>query len=142
MHNSNSQQRKHAFWSIVLTGLVIITCLASTITSSSTIASSAPYSPTLTESQISQDTHIQVLYQQVFDSGSIAKPLPSKEACTLSEQLLTYATPKLDWLAAYIILSILVYCLAPLSIGNARLERQHFAFPKQRLHVTYCIFRE
>ncbi|WP_394246136.1 hypothetical protein [Vibrio profundi] len=137
MRYSNAQQRKHAFWSIMLTGLVVLTCLASTLASSSSFASS-----NLSALPAAQEQQIQNLYQQVFTVSDAVKPLPGKEACSLSKQLLTFASPKLDWLAAFVVLSIVTYSLIPQAISRKRFERHQFPIPKQRLHVTYCIFRE
>jgi len=134
---SHAQHRKHAFWSIILTGLVVLTCLASTIGASSSFTSS-----TISTLPVAQKNQIQSLYQQVFTTSDAVKPLPGKEACSLSKQLLTFSSPKVDWLAAFIVLSILTYSIIPQAISRKRFERHLFPIPKQRLHVTYCIFRE
>ena len=152
LSTNKNRLQKHALWSIFLTGLVMLTCLASLLSSQSLSAISL-LSPNTTNanSVLTRDdtqstssiTDIAQLYFDVFsDSSQQIKKLPTEEPCSLSEKMLTYSAPKLHWLACFLLLTIIIFSVIPDTLRRFREEQRDFQRSKHHLHLTYCIFRE
>ncbi|NVN80468.1 MULTISPECIES: hypothetical protein [unclassified Vibrio] len=149
--SQQNRQQKQSLWALLLTGLVIVTCLASTLSANKV---------TFSKASVSQSTHIgsetsdpqatiasfdkmSELYASVFGSdASKSLTAPNSSACDLSSKMLTFATPKTGWLIPFILFIAVAFSLSPhisrLSRDNHRSTRP----TKHRLHLKHCIFRE
>ncbi|MEZ8284950.1 hypothetical protein [Vibrio splendidus] len=153
--STQSRQQKHSLWALFLTGLVIVTCLASTLSvkkvSLSTLANSQYIlAETQTHSEASNpqsdltsSEKMADLYASVFGlEASKMLTSPSSSSCSLSSKMLTFSTPKTGWLIPFVLIIAVAFNLSPhisrLSRDNHRSSRP----TKLRLHLKHCIFRE
>ncbi|MBJ2147689.1 hypothetical protein JC606_15080 [Vibrio sp. IB15] len=149
--SQQNRQQKQSLWALFLTGLVIVTCLASTLSANKVTFSNYSVSQSTrlgTESSDPQAStasseKMSELYSSVFGSqASKSLSAPTSSACDLSSQLLTFATPKTGWLIPFILLIAVAFSLPP-HISRLSRDNHRSARPtKHRLHLKHCIFRE
>ena len=153
--STQNRRQKHSLWALFLTGLVIVTCLASTLSvkkvsiSTSLIGQSILVdAQTHTEASnpqtdIASSEKMAALYASVFGlEASKMLTSPNSSSCSLSSKMLTFAAPKTGWLIPFVLIIAVAFNLPPhisrLSRDNHRSTRP----TKLRLHLTHCIFRE
>ncbi|MBY7729530.1 hypothetical protein JHW46_04085 [Vibrio splendidus] len=149
--SKQNRRQKHSLWALFLTGLVIVTCLASTLSvkkvsiSTSLIGQSILVGTETSDPQaiVASSDKMSELYASVFGSeASKILTAPNSSACSLSSKMLNFAAPKTSWLIPFILFIAVAYSLSPhisrLSRDNHRSTRP----TKLRLHLTHCIFRE
>ncbi|WP_157665766.1 hypothetical protein [Vibrio syngnathi] len=153
--STQNRQQKHSLWALFLTGLVIVTCLASTLAvkkvslsasdnGQSILVNAQPHTETSKpHTVIASLDKMSELYASVFGSqASKALTTPNSSSCSLSSTMLTFAAPKTGWLIPFVLIIAVAFNLPPhisrLSRDNHRSTRP----TKRRLHLKHCIFRE
>ncbi|WP_132743655.1 hypothetical protein [Vibrio crassostreae] len=149
--SKQSRRQKHSLWALFLTGLVIVTCLASTLSTNKVTTSASLIGQSILvgaetshpQANVASFDKMSELYASVFGSeASKTLSAPNSSACSLSSKMLTFATPKTGWLIPFILFIAVAYSLSPqisrLSRDNHRSSRP----TKHRLHLKHCIFRE
>ncbi|MGO2319981.1 MAG: hypothetical protein ACTH6O_13565 [Vibrio toranzoniae] len=149
--SQQNRQQRQSLWALLLTGLVIVTCLASTLSAKKVTVSNFLIGQSVfvgaetngPQVVVASLKRISALYDSVFGSeASKALTESNSNSCNLSSKMLTFATPKTGWLIPFILFIAVEFSLSPhisrLSRDNHRSSRP----TKHRLHLTHCIFRE
>ncbi|MDA0142656.1 MAG: hypothetical protein ACPHQD_12110 [Vibrio toranzoniae] len=149
--SQQNRQQRQSLWALLLTGLVIVTCLASTLSAKKVTVSNFLIGQSVfvgaetngPQVVVASLERISALYDSVFGSeASKALTESNSNSCNLSSKMLTFATPKTGWLIPFILFIAVEFSLSPhisrLSRDNHRSSRP----TKHRLHLTHCIFRE
>ncbi|WP_157939554.1 hypothetical protein [Vibrio splendidus] len=149
--SKQNRRQKHSLWALFLTGLVIITCLASTLSANKVTTSASLIGQSILvgaetshpQANVASFDKMSELYASVFGAeASKMLTTPNSSSCSLSSKMLTFATPKTGWLTPFVLLLAVAFNLPPhisrLSRDNHRSSRP----TKLRLHLKHCIFRE
>ncbi|MCF7493987.1 MULTISPECIES: hypothetical protein [Vibrio] len=148
---TQNRQQKQSLWALLLTGLVIITCLASTLSANKVTASASLVGQSIFVGAETSNPHAVIasldkmseLYASVFGSeASKALTTPNSSSCSLSSKMLTFAAPKTGWLIPFVLIIAVAFNLPP-HISRLSRDNHRSARPtKHRLHLKHCIFRE
>ncbi|WP_167853043.1 hypothetical protein [Vibrio echinoideorum] len=149
--SKQNRRQKHSLWALFLTGLVIVTCLASTLSANKVTTSASLIGQSILvgaetshpQANVASFDKMSELYASVFGTeASKMLTTPNSSSCSLSSKMLTFATPKTGWLTPFVLLLAVAFNLPPhisrLSRDNHRSSRP----TKLRLHLKHCIFRE
>ncbi|MCF7503118.1 hypothetical protein [Vibrio sp. L3-7] len=149
--SKQNRRQKHSLWALFLTGLVIVTCLASTLSANKVTTSASLIGQSILvgaetshpQANVASFDKMSELYASVFGAeASKMLTTPNSSSCSLSSKMLTFATPKTGWLTPFVLLLAVAFNLPPhisrLSRDNHRSSRP----TKLRLHLKHCIFRE
>ncbi|WP_181258330.1 hypothetical protein [Vibrio splendidus] len=148
---TQNRQQKQSLWALFLTGLVIVTCLASTLSANKVTSSASLIGQSILvgaetshpQAIVASFDKMSELYASVFGSeASKMLTSPNSSSCSLSSKMLTFAAPKTGWLIPFVLMIAVAFNLSPhisrLSGANHRSSRP----TKHRLHLKHCIFRE
>ncbi|UOE81848.1 hypothetical protein LTQ03_22320 [Vibrio splendidus] len=148
---TQNRRQKHSLWALFLAGLVIVTCLASTLSANKVTSSAFLIGQSILEG--AETSHPQAivasfdkmseLYASVFGSeASKMLTSPNSSSCSLSSKMLTFAAPKTGWLIPFVLMIAVAFNLSP-HISRLSGENHRSSRPtKHRLHLKHCIFRE
>ncbi|MEZ8788723.1 hypothetical protein AB6D73_15840 [Vibrio splendidus] len=148
---TQNRQQKQSLWALLLTGLVIVTCLASTLSANKVTSSASLIGQSILvgaetshpQAIVASFDKMSELYASVFGSeASKMLTSPNSSSCSLSSKMLTFAAPKTGWLIPFVLMIAVAFNLPPhisrLSGANHRSSRP----TKHRLHLKHCVFRE
>ncbi|MEZ8576894.1 hypothetical protein AB6C82_18820 [Vibrio splendidus] len=152
---TQNRQQKQSLWALLLTGLVIVTCLASTLAVKKvSLSTSANGQSILVDAQthtktsnpqtdIASSEKMAALYASIFGlEASKMLTSPNSSSCSLSSKMLTFAAPKTGWLIPFVLIIAVAFNLSP-HISRLSGENHRSSRPtKHRLHLKHCIFRE
>ncbi|WP_139685337.1 hypothetical protein [Vibrio tasmaniensis] len=149
--SKQNRRQKHSLWALFLTGLVIVTCLASTLSANKVTSSASLIGQSILvgaetshpQAIVASFDKMSELYTSVFGSeASKALTTPNSSSCSLSSKMLTFAAPKTGWLIPFVLLIAVAFSLSP-HISRLSSENHRSSRPtKHRLHLKHCIFRE
>ncbi|WP_181257305.1 hypothetical protein [Vibrio splendidus] len=148
---TQSRQQKQSLWALLLTGLVILTCLASTLSANKVTSSASLIGQSILvgaetshpQAIVASFDKMSELYASVFGSeASKMLTSPNSSSCSLSSKMLTFAAPKTGWLIPFVLMIAVAFNLSP-HISRLSGENHRSTRPtKHRLHLKHCIFRE
>ncbi|MDH5920928.1 hypothetical protein L8R85_07810 [Vibrio splendidus] len=148
---TQNRQQKQSLWALLLTGLVILTCLASTLSANKVTSSASLIGQSILvgaetshpQAIVASFDKMSELYASVFGSeASKMLTSPNSSSCSLSSKMLTFAAPKTGWLIPFVLMIAVAFNLSP-HISRLSGENHRSSRPtKHRLHLKHCIFRE
>ncbi|MCW4443219.1 hypothetical protein AB6D04_07655 [Vibrio splendidus] len=148
---TQNRQQKQSLWALLLTGLVIVTCLASTLSANKVTSSASLIGQSILvgaetshpQAIVASFDKMSELYASVFGSeASKMLTSPNSSSCSLSSKMLTFAAPKTGWLIPFVLMIAVAFNLSP-HISRLSGENHRSSRPtKHRLHLKHCIFRE
>ncbi|MBU2908375.1 hypothetical protein [Vibrio splendidus] len=148
---TQNRQQKQSLWALFLTGLVILTCLASTLSANKVTSSASLIGQSILvgaetshpQAIVASFDKMSELYASVFGSeASKMLTSPNSSSCSLSSKMLTFAAPKTGWLIPFVLMIAVAFNLSP-HISRLSGENHRSSRPtKHRLHLKHCIFRE
>ncbi|MEZ8784518.1 hypothetical protein AB6D77_17790 [Vibrio splendidus] len=148
---TQSRQQKQSLWALLLTGLVIVTCLASTLSANKVTSSASLIGQSILvgaetshpQAIVASFDKMSELYASVFGSeASKMLTSPNSSSCSLSSKMLTFAAPKTGWLIPFVLMIAVAFNLSP-HISRLSGENHRSSRPtKHRLHLKHCIFKE
>ncbi|MFA0095729.1 hypothetical protein AB4406_11505 [Vibrio splendidus] len=148
---TQNRQQKQSLWALFLTGLVIVTCLASTLSANKVTSSASLIGQSILvgaetshpQAIVASFDKMSELYASVFGSeASKMLTSPNSSSCSLSSKMLTFAAPKTGWLIPFVLMIAVAFNLSP-HISRLSGENHRSSRPtKHRLHLKHCIFRE
>ncbi|MDH5975457.1 hypothetical protein L8R98_01585 [Vibrio splendidus] len=149
--STQNRQQKQSLWALLLTGLVIVTCLASTLSANKVTSSASLIGQSILvgaetshpQAIVASFDKMSELYASVFGSeASKMLTSPNSSSCSLSSKMLTFAAPKTGWLIPFVLMIAVAFNLSP-HISRLSGENHRSSRPtKHRLHLKHCIFRE
>ncbi|MEZ8358738.1 hypothetical protein AB6C40_00435 [Vibrio splendidus] len=149
--STQNRQQKHSLWALFLTGLVIVTCLASTLSANKVTSSASLIGQSILvgaetshpQAIVASFDRMSELYASVFGSeASKMLTSPNSSSCSLSSKMLTFAAPKTGWLIPFVLMIAVAFNLSP-HISRLSGENHRSSRPtKHRLHLKHCIFKE
>ncbi|WP_181258086.1 hypothetical protein [Vibrio splendidus] len=149
--SKQNRRQKHSLWALLLTGLVIVTCLASTLSANKVTSSASLIGQSILvgaetshpQAIVASFDKMSELYASVFGSeASKMLTSPNSSSCSLSSKMLTFAAPKTGWLIPFVLMIAVAFNLSP-HISRLSGENHRSSRPtKHRLHLKHCIFRE
>ncbi|MEZ9127719.1 hypothetical protein AB4145_14105 [Vibrio splendidus] len=148
---TQNRQQKQSLWALLLTGLVIVTCLASTLSANKVTSSASLIGQSILvgaetshpQAIVASFDKMSELYASVFGSeASKMLTSPNSSSCSLSSKMLTFAAPKTGWLIPFVLMIAVAFNLSP-HISRLSGENHRSSRPtKHRLHLKHCIFKE
>ncbi|WP_181256999.1 hypothetical protein [Vibrio splendidus] len=148
---TQNRQQKQSLWALLLTGLVIVTCLASTLSANKVTSSASLIGQSILvgaetshpQAIVASFDKMSELYASVFGSeASKVLTSPNSSSCSLSSKMLTFAAPKTGWLIPFVLMIAVAFNLSP-HISRLSGENHRSSRPtKHRLHLKHCIFKE
>lgn len=139
------QTQQRSLWALMLTGLVIMTCLAVGISKGKTFPQPVPSITNATQASSSVETssEVQSLYNNVFGPEA-SQPLtsPDKSSCSLSKNLPSFSAPLTGWVLPLAFLLVIALVSAPRSSRIPANHDRAARTVKHRIHLEHCIFRE
>ncbi|MEZ8604384.1 hypothetical protein [Vibrio splendidus] len=148
---TQNRQQKQSLWALLLTGLVIVTCLASTLSANKVTSSASLIGQSILvgaetshpQAIVASFDKMSELYASVFGlEASKMLTSPNSSSCSLSSKMLTFAAPKTGWLIPFVLMIAVAFNLSP-HISRLSGENHRSTRPtKHRLHLKHCIFRE
>ncbi|MEZ8204573.1 hypothetical protein [Vibrio splendidus] len=148
---TQNRQQKQSLWALFLTGLVIVTCLASTLSANKVTSSASLIGQSILvgaetshpQAIVASFDKMSELYASVFGSeASKMLTSPNSSSCSLSSKMLTFAAPKTGWLIPFVLMIAVAFNLSP-HISRLSGENHRSSRPtKHRLHLKHCIFKE
>ncbi|MDH5911404.1 hypothetical protein L8R80_14160 [Vibrio splendidus] len=148
---TQNRQQKQSLWALFLTGLVIVTCLASTLSANKVTSSASLIGQSILvgaetshpQAIVASFDKMSELYASVFGSeASKMLTSPNSSSCSLSSKMLTFAAPKTGWLLPFVLMIAVAFNLSP-HISRLSGENHRSSRPtKHRLHLKHCIFKE
>ncbi|MEZ8468671.1 hypothetical protein AB6D20_024995 [Vibrio splendidus] len=149
--SKQNRRQKHSLWALFLTGLVIVTCLASTLSANKVTSSASLIGQSILvgaetshpQAIVASFDKMSELYASVFGSeASKMLTSPNSSSCSLSSKMLTFAAPKTGWLIPFVLMIAVAFNLSP-HISRLSGENHRSSRPtKHRLHLKHCIFKE
>ena len=139
------QTQQRSIWALMLTGLVIMTCLAFGISQGKSFSKPvlSIASPTQTSSSVESTSEMQSLFNNVFGPEA-SQPLtsPDKSSCSLSKNLPSFSAPLTGWIFPLTFLLVIAIVSAPRSSRIPANHDRAARTVKHRIHLEHCIFRE
>lgn len=139
------QTQQRSLWALMLTGLVIMTCLAFGLSQGKSFSkpvlsmANSAHAP----SSVEPTSEMQSLFNNVFGPEA-SQPLtsPDKSSCSQSKSLPSFSAPLTGWVLPLTFLLVIALVSAPRSSRIPANHDRAARTVKNRIHLEHCIFRE
>ncbi|EGU38152.1 hypothetical protein VII00023_19489 [Vibrio ichthyoenteri ATCC 700023] len=141
MPYKTKKHRFHAFWARLLIALVVISCLNKTVFTAHSWLTNSDVA--FTAQSVLTDSALKNLYSSHFDRDlSSQVDADNSDSCSYTPPHLPQIQSKTDWIVPFMALFLVAFVYRHLLCLYARNLATPLFKPKQRIHLTQCVFQE